>query len=97
MSQRITIDPVTRIEGHLRIDCEIENGVVMGNRGLSFAEHDYPDFLHPSVYPANGSASPLQDSISIRFPYPLHNCGYSALLPESGLEYLLSCELQLEN
>ncbi len=23
MSQRITIDPVTRIEGHLRIDCEI--------------------------------------------------------------------------
>lgn len=28
MSQRITIDPVTRIEGHLRIDCEIENGVV---------------------------------------------------------------------
>ncbi len=28
MSQRITIDPVTRIEGHLRIDSEIENGVV---------------------------------------------------------------------
>ncbi|MBK5075005.1 hydrogenase 2 large subunit [Budviciaceae bacterium CWB-B4] len=28
MSQRITIDPVTRIEGHLRIDCEIENGKV---------------------------------------------------------------------
>ncbi|PVZ87833.1 hydrogenase 2 large subunit [Serratia sp. S1B] len=28
MSQRITIDPVTRIEGHLRIDCEIENGLV---------------------------------------------------------------------
>ncbi|GAB3955759.1 hypothetical protein GCM10029976_099380 [Kribbella albertanoniae] len=28
MSQRITIDPVTRIEGHLRIDCEIENGIV---------------------------------------------------------------------
>ena len=26
--QRITIDPITRIEGHLRIDCEIENGVV---------------------------------------------------------------------
>ena len=26
MSQRITIDPVTRIEGHLRIDCEIEIG-----------------------------------------------------------------------
>ena len=28
MSQRITIDPVTRIEGHLRIDCEITDGVV---------------------------------------------------------------------
>ncbi|WP_413285347.1 hydrogenase 2 large subunit [Vibrio sp. MA40-2] len=28
MSQRITIDPVTRIEGHLRIDCEIDNGIV---------------------------------------------------------------------
>lgn len=28
MSQRITIDPVTRIEGHLRIDCEIEDGKV---------------------------------------------------------------------
>lgn len=28
MSQRITIDPVTRIEGHLRIDCEIGDGVV---------------------------------------------------------------------
>ncbi|HEY0209215.1 hydrogenase 2 large subunit [Acerihabitans sp.] len=29
MSQRITIDPVTRIEGHLRIDCEIEQGIVV--------------------------------------------------------------------
>lgn len=29
MSQRITIDPITRIEGHLRIDCEIgDNGRV---------------------------------------------------------------------
>jgi len=28
MAQRITIDPVTRIEGHLRIDCEINNGRV---------------------------------------------------------------------
>ncbi len=34
MSQRITIDPVTRIEGHLRIDCEIENGVVFRKHGL---------------------------------------------------------------
>lgn len=29
MNQRITIDPVTRIEGHLRIDCEIEAGKVV--------------------------------------------------------------------
>ena len=26
--KRISIDPITRIEGHLRIDCEIENGIV---------------------------------------------------------------------
>jgi hydrogenase large subunit len=28
MSQRITIDPITRIEGHLRIDLEVEGGKV---------------------------------------------------------------------
>jgi hydrogenase large subunit len=28
MGQRITIDPITRIEGHLRIDAEIEGGAV---------------------------------------------------------------------
>lgn len=28
MAKRITIDPITRIEGHLRIDAEIENGAV---------------------------------------------------------------------
>src|SRR5689334_8679747 len=28
MSKRITIDPITRIEGHLRIDVEIDNGSV---------------------------------------------------------------------
>ena len=28
MAKRITIDPITRIEGHLRIDCEIEGGKV---------------------------------------------------------------------
>jgi hydrogenase large subunit len=26
MAKKITVDPVTRIEGHLRIDCEVENG-----------------------------------------------------------------------
>jgi hydrogenase large subunit len=28
MAQRIKIDPITRIEGHLRIDCEVDNGKV---------------------------------------------------------------------
>jgi len=28
MAKRIVVDPVTRIEGHLRIDCEVENGHV---------------------------------------------------------------------
>ncbi len=28
MAQRITIDPITRIEGHLRIDCQIDGGKV---------------------------------------------------------------------
>jgi hydrogenase large subunit len=28
MAKRITVDPVTRIEGHLRIDCDINNGKV---------------------------------------------------------------------
>src|SRR6476659_617487 len=28
MSQRIVVDPVTRIEGHLRIDCEVDGGKV---------------------------------------------------------------------
>lgn len=28
MAKRITVDPITRIEGHLRIDCEVNNGKV---------------------------------------------------------------------
>ena len=28
MATRITVDPVTRIEGHLRIDCEVNDGNV---------------------------------------------------------------------
>ncbi|MDM8568692.1 nickel-dependent hydrogenase large subunit [Thiotrichales bacterium HSG1] len=28
MSKRITVDPITRIEGHLRIDCEVDDGKV---------------------------------------------------------------------
>jgi hydrogenase large subunit len=29
MAKRITIDPITRIEGHLRIDCEVDGGKVV--------------------------------------------------------------------
>ncbi len=29
MATRISIDPVTRIEGHLRVDCEVDNGHVI--------------------------------------------------------------------
>ncbi|HQP29985.1 MAG TPA: nickel-dependent hydrogenase large subunit [Deltaproteobacteria bacterium] len=28
MGQRIIVDPITRIEGHLRIECEVENNVI---------------------------------------------------------------------
>ena len=28
MAQRITIDPVTRIEGHLRVDIEVDGGKI---------------------------------------------------------------------
>ena len=28
MAQRITIDPITRIEGHLRVDIEVDGGKV---------------------------------------------------------------------
>ena len=29
MSKRITIDPISRIEGHLRIDCEVDGGKIV--------------------------------------------------------------------
>lgn len=29
MAKRIIIDPITRIEGHLRIECEVDNGKVV--------------------------------------------------------------------
>ena len=28
MSERIVIDPITRIEGHLRVEAKIEGGIV---------------------------------------------------------------------
>ena len=32
MTTRITVDPITRIEGHLRIDVEVDDG--KGHQGL---------------------------------------------------------------
>ena len=29
MSERLVIDPITRIEGHLRVEVEIKDGVVV--------------------------------------------------------------------
>ncbi len=29
MSKRIVIDPITRIEGHLKIECEVDDGKVV--------------------------------------------------------------------
>lgn len=29
MAKRIVIDPITRIEGHLKIECEVANGKVV--------------------------------------------------------------------
>ena len=34
MSEQIVIDPITRIEGHLRIECEVENGQVLDARSI---------------------------------------------------------------
>lgn len=28
MTKRIVVDPITRIEGHLRMEADIENGVI---------------------------------------------------------------------
>jgi hydrogenase large subunit len=29
LSKKIVIDPITRIEGHLKIECEVDNGKVV--------------------------------------------------------------------
>jgi len=29
MSKRIVVDPITRIEGHLRIECEVDEGKIV--------------------------------------------------------------------
>jgi len=40
MPERIVVDPITRIEGHLRIEAEIENGKI---RMLSVRERWFAD------------------------------------------------------
>ncbi len=37
MSKRIVVDPVTRIEGHLRIEAEIENGKITSAESIAYA------------------------------------------------------------
>ncbi len=34
MSEQIVIDPITRIEGHLRIECEVDGGLITGARSI---------------------------------------------------------------
>ncbi len=34
MSKKIVVDPVTRIEGHLRIECDVENGMITDARSI---------------------------------------------------------------
>lgn len=34
MSKQIVIDPITRIEGHLRIECEVDNGKIQSARSI---------------------------------------------------------------
>ena len=53
MSKRITIDPVTRIEGHLRIDVEVDGGKVV--QGLVERHHVARHRDHPAgARPARG-------------------------------------------
>jgi Ni,Fe-hydrogenase I large subunit len=47
MSQRITIDPITRIEGHLRIDCEID--AMVSGAGFRIEALDRYRFNRPAA------------------------------------------------
>ena len=44
MAERITIDPITRIEGHLRIEVEVAGGKVVNawSSGQMFRGIDHP-------------------------------------------------------
>ena len=41
MSQRITIDPVTRIEGHLRVEIKVDESIAK-SKMASFRKHGLP-------------------------------------------------------
>ena len=34
MAQQIVVDPITRIEGHLRIECEVDDGQITNARSI---------------------------------------------------------------
>ena len=45
MSKRIVVDPITRIEGHLRIEADIENGKIKDrNRNRVGSERNKMNF-----------------------------------------------------
>ena len=56
MSKRIVIDPITRIEGHLRIDCEVDGGKVTSvqiamNKAFTAAGHRKPTHHYKNAHP----------------------------------------------
>ena len=58
---RITVDPITRIEGHLRIDCEINNGKVII---LSVDQlHSHSEYRKACIAQANESPRPIAPAI----------------------------------
>ena len=48
MSKRIVVDPITRIEGHLRIEADIENGKIKES-GTHAELSEIPDGLYRSL------------------------------------------------
>jgi Ni,Fe-hydrogenase I large subunit len=69
---RITIDPITRIEGHLRIDCEVEDGKIKN---------------YQAVVPTTWNAGPRDDSDRIG-PYEASLLDNPVADPEAPLEVL---------
>jgi len=55
MSTRVVVDPVTRIEGHLRIDVEVDGGKVQDawSSGTMFRGITLPASLHAFTIPTH--------------------------------------------